>query len=116
MPYKDKQKRDAYAKRYGAGWYQRNRERVIEKNRIRKKKQRDKWQEFKASLECSFCSFSHPAVIDFHHIEAAGDTKVSEYIRNSQFGRAYEIIKSGEVIPLCANCHRIHHWKDREKE
>jgi hypothetical protein len=56
-----------------------------------------------------------PAVIDFHHIEAAGDTKVSEYIRNSRFGKAYEIIKSGEVIPLCANCHRIHHYNDERE-
>ena len=116
LPYKDKQKRVAYAKTYGAGWYKRNRERVIEKNRLRKKKQREEWQAFKSTLECSFCGVSNPAVIDFHHIEASGDIKVSEHIRNSQFRKAYETINSGEVIPLCANCHRIHHYNyEREK-
>ena len=58
-----------------------------------------------------FCGFSHPAVIDFHHPEAKGETKVNEYTRSGQWKRAYE--EAEKCIPLCANCHRIHHWNER---
>lgn len=114
MPYSDKDKRKAYNKQYGSGWYQRNREKTLERTRRRKKKEREKFKEFKAGLACFFCGFQHPAVIDFHHPEKSGEAKVSELVGKGSFKKAYE--QAAKCIPLCANCHRIYHWMEREGE
>ena len=114
MPYKDKDKRAKHAKEYGAGWYQRNRKLTLERTRKRKKEERRKFREYKAGLACFFCGMQHPAVIDFHHPETSGETKVSKLIQQGSFKKAYE--EADKCIPLCANCHRIYHWMEREGE
>jgi hypothetical protein len=114
LPYKDKDKRAQHAKEYGADWYQRNREKTLERTRKRKKQQRQEFREYKAGLSCFFCGFSHPAVIDFHHPETSGDTKVSKLIQQGSFKKAY--IEAEKCLALCANCHRIYHWIEREGE
>lgn len=112
MPYKDKEKARAYNKAYGASWYKRNREATIQKSSKRKKEERAKFQQFKAGLACFFCNFSHPAVIEFHHPETSGETKVSKLVQQGSFKRAYA--EAEKCIPLCANCHRIYHYQERE--
>ena len=114
MPYKDKDKRAQHAKHYGAEWYQRNRELVLERTRKRKKEKREEWHKYKAGLSCLFCGQSHPAIIDFHHPDAKGEKKVSEYVHAGQWKRAY--IESSKCEALCANCHRIYHWNEKEGE
>jgi hypothetical protein len=112
LPYKDKEKRRKYSKAYGADWYQRNRKRVLEQTRKRKKVQRQQWHDFKAGLSCLFCGFSHPAAIDFHHPNATGETKVSQYAQRGQWKRAYA--EAEKCHALCSNCHRILHYNERE--
>lgn len=114
MPYKDKDKRKEYAKQYGSAWYKRNRERTLKRTREIKKQKRKEFQEYKAGLACFFCGFQHPAVIDFHHPEKSGEEKVSELVGKGCFKKAYQ--EAEKCIPLCANCHRIHHWIEREGE
>jgi len=114
LPYKDKEKRAQHAKRYGAQWYQRNREKTLARVSKRKKQKRREWHDFKAGLSCLFCGFSHPAVIDFHHPESKGETKVSVYATRGQWKRAYE--EAEKCQALCANCHRILHYNEREGE
>ena len=114
MPYKDKDKRTAYHRNYGAEWYQRNRDVVLERTRKRKKEKRKEWHDFKAGLSCLFCGFSHPAAIDFHHPEPTGEKKVSQYAAAGQWKRAYEEAKKCQ--PLCANCHRIYHYNEHQGE
>ena len=114
MPYKDKDKRAQHAKEYGAEWYQRNRNKVLERTRKRKKEKREEWHRYKAGLSCLFCGQSHPAIIDFHHPDAKGEKKVSEYCNSGQWKRAY--IEAGKCEILCANCHRILHWMEKEGE
>lgn len=109
MPYKDPEKRKAYSKKYGADWYQRNKKLTLDRSAQRKKDQRREWQEFKATLACEFCGASHPAIIDFHHPESEGETKVSDYVRAGRWKKAHE--EAAKCIPLCSNCHRIHHWQ-----
>jgi len=111
VPFKNKDQQKRYSKKYGADWYQRNREKTLERTRKRKKEKQKEWHEYKAGLSCFFCGFSHPAVIDFHHPEAKGETKVHEYTRSGQWKRAYE--EAEKCLPLCANCHRIYHWNER---
>ena len=115
MPYKDKDKRKRHSKEYGADWYQRNRKAVLERTRKRKKEQREKFREFKAAQSCFFCGASHPAIIDFHHPETGSDdAKVSKLIQQGSFKKAYE--EASKCLALCANCHRIYHWMEREGE
>ena len=111
MPFKNKDQQKRYNKKYGADWYQRNRDAVLERTRKRKKEKRQEWRDYKAGLSCLFCGFSHPAVIDFHHPDSKGETKVSHYVQQGQWKRAYE--EASNCIPLCANCHRILHWNER---
>ena len=114
MPYKDPEKRRAQNKMYGASWYERNKERHKATAAINRKIARDKWNEFKAGLACEVCGFSHPAAIDFHHMDPV--SKNGEINRLSGVGsykRAYEEIE--KCIPLCSNCHRILHWNESRK-
>ena len=67
MPYKDHIIRAAKNKTFNLSWYQRNKDRHRETQRINRRKARDEWIEFKSSLECQKCGFKHPAAIDFHH-------------------------------------------------
>ena len=111
MPYKDNEKQKEYNKKYGAEWYHRNREKTLARTRKRNQEKKQEWREFKAGLSCFFCGFSHPAVIDFHHKDSKGETKVSHYVQQGQWKRAYAEVK--KCIPLCSNCHRILHHNER---
>ena len=39
---------------------------------------------------------------------------ISKLIQQGSFKKAYQ--EAGKCIPLCANCHRIFHWIEREGE
>ncbi len=114
MPYKSKERRKSYNKSYGMNWYLKNRDKVIENTKKNVQKHRDKWWEFKSTLKCEKCGFSHPAAIDFHHPEGKGDTKVSHYVSHKQWKRAYE--EAEKCQKLCANCHRILHYEEKMKK
>ena len=50
--------------------------------------------------------------MDFHHINPEDkEYSVSDLISNKMFTKAYKEIK--KCIVLCANCHRIHHWNEK---
>jgi hypothetical protein len=115
LPWKDEEKKKAYHKAYGAKWYRENKQRVIEGTRKNREKHKKKWREFKASLSCEKCGFSHPAALDFHHKNSSEkENDVSLFINQGMYKRAYEEVK--KCIALCANCHRIHHWNERERD
>mgnify|MGYP003648289052 FL=1 len=111
MPYKDLIIRAAKNKTYNLTWYEENKERHKANAKATRKRNRDLWNEFKTSLECSKCGFKHPAAIDFHHKDSA--TKEGEVSRLAGIGsykKAYAEIE--KCIPLCSNCHRILHWDE----
>ena len=112
MPFKNKDQQKRYHKKYGADWYQRNRDAVLERTRKRKKEKRKEWQDYKAGLSCFFCGFQHPAAIDFHHPEGSDEKKVSHYVQQGQWKRAYQ--EASKCVPVCANCHRVYHWNERK--
>ena len=113
MPYKDPEVRKAKHKVYSAIHYQKNKARVQAKTKKTRKQKKQEWLEFKRGLSCTKCGFSHPAVIDFHHV---GPKKysVNKLIGNGKFNLAYEEIK--QCIALCANCHRIHHYEAHKQK
>ena len=114
MPYKDPEVRKQKHREYSRKHYEANRETVIAKEKIRKKSVRKKWLEYKQTVKCINCGFSHPAAIDFHHVNPSKtDRKIFALLRRNNFTGALEEIK--KCVPLCANCHRVHHYEERGK-
>ena len=112
MPYKDLEKRKLKHREYSKKYYEANKSKVIQKSKTRRKSMRTQWMEYKKTLSCIKCGLSHPAIIDFHHVNPTKeDRKLFEILRCDNFAAALEEIK--KCVPLCANCHRIHHHDER---
>jgi hypothetical protein len=113
MPYKDKEVKKAKHKEYSRKHYEENRENIKRQTKESKAKQRVEWYAFKATLKCAHCEFDHIAAMDFHHEDpTTKEGNVHDYVSNGQFAKAYKEIK--KCIVLCANCHRIHHYKEKK--
>jgi heterodisulfide reductase subunit B len=115
MPYKDvsvrKSKHKEYSRKHYEGNYAKRREALA----ARKKELKQEWDEFKATLACTKCGFSHVAALDFHHENPEEkEHNVNDLISDGRFKKAYEEIK--KCIVLCANCHRIHHWNEKQEK
>lgn len=96
----------------GRRHYQKNKEKVKAKILAYKRKKRQEWWEYKKSLSCARCGASHPAIIDFHHIDKNDKTRlhVNVLVKAGKFGAAFKEIE--KCLILCANCHRIHHYEE----
>lgn len=112
MPFKDESVRKSKHKAYSREHYLKNKDKQIKANSEYKKKRRQEWAEYKATLSCTKCGFSHPAAIDFHHEDPSlKEGNIHRYVANGQFKKAFEEIK--KCVTLCANCHRIHHYDEK---
>lgn len=69
---------------------------------------------YKASHGCSRCPETHPACLDFHHINPETKSKLSNGTRAISYMWSIKRIKLEilKCIILCANCHRKEHFKD----
>lgn len=101
--------------KYGRKYYEKNREKCVERNRIQQKKWKEEWWNFKKTLVCEKCGESHPATIDFHHIDKNDPTKkhVNRLIKNRLYAQAYKEVAKCMIV--CANCHRKIHWDERHE-
>lgn len=90
-----------------------------EKHKINTKLSKERKKEwyilYKESLKCSKCSFNHPAIIDFHHIDPSKkDFGISSMFKKGK--NENEIREEIEkCIPLCSNCHRIFHYLEKKE-
>jgi hypothetical protein len=110
MPRKDASERSAYFR----AWYARNAE-GKRKSVAERKEVIQAWlSDYKATLSCQRCGFSHPACIEFHHLNPAEKTATIALMPTQ--GYSLERIKAeiAKCIVLCANCHRILHWEQRQ--
>ena len=115
MPYKDAEKRKAASAKGSATYYAKNKEAVKARTDKKRKRETAEWKAFKATLSCSKCGFSHPAAMDFHHIDkATKDGGVHEFARLRNYKKAYQEIE--KCVVLCANCHRIVHYDEHLTE
>lgn len=114
MPYKDRNDpRKKESNRKGsAQHYEANKKKVLEAAAARKREQRKEWSEYKGTLACSKCGASHPAIIDFHHVDRSNYRSVNRLASYGMYRQAREEIK--KCIVLCANCHRIHHYEEQK--
>lgn len=72
--------------------------------------------QIKQSLQCSKCGYNeYPVALDFHHLNPKEkDTSVARMLANN-----YTLDKImdeiNKCICLCANCHRIFHFLEKEE-
>jgi hypothetical protein len=72
------------------------------------------FEELKSSLSCAQCGFSHPAALQFHHrIPRDKDLEIYLAVRKG-WGKEHILREIAKCIPLCANCHFILHWEERQ--
>src|SRR5260370_15104957 len=114
MAFKDDEERRAYFREYNKGWYQRHKERLLEKRRQHNEALRQWLRRYKSKLRCIECGENHPACLQFHH----HDREVKSFTIGSIIGRRKYVsirklekeISKCEV--LCGNCHAIRHWRE----
>lgn len=111
MPYKDESVRKSKAREYSREHYLKNKEKVKAKSKLNRAIGKARWDTFKSSLKCTKCGFSHPAALDFHHVDPSEkENLVSKLVSNGSFAAAMEEVQ--KCVVLCANCHRIHHYDE----
>lgn len=109
MPYADPDKQRAYMSAYHKRRYADPVKASIIADRTRERgiRNRAAFREWKATLSCSRCPESHPACLEFHHLDPSGkDFALSAYASKSLARLKREAAK---CIVLCANCHRKEH-------
>jgi len=115
VPYKDPEVKKLKHREYSRKHYELNKAVAIEKAKKQKKAFRTKWMEYKQSMCCTNCGFDHPAAIDFHHVNPSpDDKKLFALLRRNNFSAALEEVR--KCVPLCANCHRIHHYNEHAEK
>ena len=88
MPYKDRQKRIEYKRRWNKEYYKKHRKEEIERVRKRKKQIRKWFNEYKKTLTCSNCRENHPACLEFHHLDKKRkDFIISEAIEKKGYSK-----------------------------
>lgn len=111
MPYKDpNDPRKLEAQR---NHYAKHKEKVKAAVSKRRSTLRKDWVEFKKTLQCTRCGENHPSTLDFHHTDPSKkDGIISKLVSNGCFALAKKELK--KCIVLCSNCHRKHHWEERQ--
>ena len=89
--------------------YVKNKEKVIERNKKRQYKFRLWWKEYKTQFVCE-CGESHPACIQFHHINDDKEDNVSSLL--VYCNKARVLAEVAKCIPICGNCHAKLHWNE----
>jgi len=109
MAYKDKN--DPRKKEARLRWYYKNQQKQVEKQAERKQKIAVWFLEFKKDLKCETCNETHPACLDFHHV----NSKDKEFAVSKMVGDGASLEKIVKEIKkckiLCANCHRKLHFE-----
>jgi hypothetical protein len=96
--------------------YLNNREKYVRNGIAHKKNRR---QEHKKIIDdirskgCCECGETHPAVLDFHHIDPSDkDFVIAKY---SEYGLETLLKELNKCIVICSNCHRKMHWNEKQK-
>jgi hypothetical protein len=90
--------------------YKENRATYIRKNKDHRKVAQQRLWEIKKSSKCCLCGENHPAVLDFHHLDAS--TKEVN-IADCYWGLPRLLKEIQKCIIVCSNCHRKIHYNER---
>ncbi len=116
-PYKDPKRRSDYQREYHKNiWYPAHRQDRIDRSRRKREELVEWYREYKKTLKCADCGQTHPATLEFHHLDPAKkEVNISRLIATSSSLRRLKE-EMAKCIVLCANCHRIRHWNERYGE
>ncbi len=89
-----------------------NKDKISKHQKDRYKENKEYIWNFKLQNPCYMCGESHPACLDFHHINVK--TKFEAVADLARKNRSLEVIQReiDKCEILCANCHREKHFKD----
>ncbi len=118
---KNKKKKDGYqtsckscTAEYKKTYYSENRESIIKKAATHKRGMRDWLFEYKSKLSCEECGIKvHPIALDFHHIDGKDKEDNIAVMMRSSLGKDKILKEIEKCVPVCANCHRILHYNER---
>lgn len=111
-----KQENQEKMREYRRKYYHENKEK--EKARIQKRK--DDLRKFVFSLRenkaCIKCGENHPACLDFHHRDPSEkEAQLSNVAVEKGWSKERILDEVAKCDILCANCHRKHHYDERNK-
>ncbi len=70
-----------------------------------------KWyRDTKRELCCRRCGLQHEAVIELHHINPEEKKHTVSHMVHHHFPLSAIKEEFSKTVPLCANCHKIHHY------
>ena len=102
MPTSDKEKNREYQRR----WYQNNKAKAQERNRIISARYRDEVREYKESNPCVDCGNKfHFSAMDFDHVNDDKHKGVAILVNQGSRKQIWEEIEKCELV--CSNCHRV---------
>jgi predicted metal-binding protein len=89
---------------------------VLEAKQERRNKRRQFIYEEKLKRGgCSHCRITHPAVLEWHHLDPNIKEKDVSKLAVSFHTKEQLLEEMDKCEVLCANCHRILHWEERQK-
>ena len=94
--------------------YQREREKLLAKVKNRQEETITWFRQYKATITCMRCGENNPACLQFHHRNRAEKKRnIAEYATHA--GSIEKLIHEiNKCDVLCANCHSIEHWQEKE--
>lgn len=108
MPIIDKDKKNAYQRKYfakGGPGHAKQTERI----RVRRASLRKWLREYKTELHCNRCPENHPSCLDFHHKDPKEKELLLSKVVAAGWGKAKILAEMEKCEVLCANCHRKEH-------
>ena len=90
-------------------YYSDNREKEIEIRKIREKKIKSWFINFKKTLSCSSCPESRHYVLEFHHPNNDKEYNVAD-ITQGKHSKRTVMKEVNKCIVLCSNCHKALHY------
>ncbi len=92
--------------------YDANKVNIVSDVKKHRRTKRNWFVKLREGLVCTRCGESHPATLDFHHIDPSNkEFTISHGVRSCFSGD--RILKEMEkCIVICSNCHRRLHWDE----
>ncbi len=69
-------------------------------------------QGYKAARACVDCGESHPATLDFHHLNSDEKERALGDIGKQGWSIRKALAEIAKCVILCANCRRKRHWAE----
>lgn len=113
MPYKDKEKQREKNREYQKKHYEQKKDYYIQKAKEGKQKIKTEFEEYKKTLSCSVCGESHPATLDFHHVDRTKKDIILSQAVGRNWGWTSLKREIEKCVVLCSNCHRKLHYEEK---